>query len=186
MMWKPSEKYIKIPEFLSISKDSINKLLENHSKEGDLVLDVGCGYGKLSKHLSTLGRRVIAIDTNEEVIENLKKEGVNAKVMNAMDLEYDDDSIDLVITDGLFEHFENNEDIKKIVKEQVRVAKGYVINIVPRDIPINVILEKLQFCPKEYRDKDWIAIFKSVVGDKYEVQQVDFFRISAYIIKIKE
>ena len=91
-MWKPSEKYIKIPEFLSISKDSINKLLENHSKEGDLVLDVGCGYGKLSKHLSTLGRRVIAIDTNEEVIENrteiltrLKAAKKVLPIMNALD-----------------------------------------------------------------------------------------------------
>lgn len=178
-MWT---KYLKIPKFFSISREQVNSLLDRYVEKGLTVLDVGCGYGRISKYLHDNDRAVTAIDMEQEMVDTVSKMGIEALLMNAMDLKFDDNKFDVVLTDGLLEHFEDDEDIKKIIREEFRVAKRYIINIVPKDIFINAILEIIQRVPKEYRDKDWMALHKEIAKDN-NVFVVEMDRINAYIIE---
>lgn len=178
-MWT---KYLKIPKFFSISREQVNNLLDKYAKRGSKVLDVGCGYGRISEYLHNNGRIVTAIDMEQEMVDTVKKFGIESYLMNAMDIKFNDNKFDVVITDGLLEHFENDEDIKKIIREEFRVGKKYIINMVPKDIFINKILEIVQRVPKEYRNKNWMALHKEIAGDN-NVFVVEMDRISAYIIE---
>ncbi len=65
------------------------------------VLEIGCGLGPHAKHLSKISGRYDAIDIIEEKIEDAKKdntqENLKFKHMDATNLEYDDETFDIVI-----------------------------------------------------------------------------------------
>ena len=115
----------------------------------------------------------------------LKSKGINAKVMDAANLKFKSRSFDLVFSDGLLEHFKEEEDIRRIVKEQLRVSKKYVINFIPKDNLINIVLEKIQRVPKEYRNREWVRIHKSAFpkGKNYKIYVKELFRLDAFIVK---
>ncbi len=54
-----------VKEYRKIAKKLVSK--------DDIVLEVGCGFGKTSSLLSRIAKKVIGIDKSEEVIENARK-----------------------------------------------------------------------------------------------------------------
>ncbi|RLG58876.1 hypothetical protein DRN86_05090 [Candidatus Geothermarchaeota archaeon] len=61
-----------VKEYRKIAKELVSK--------DDIVLEVGCGFGKTSFLLSKIAKRVVGIDKSKEAIENAKKlEGNNLK-----------------------------------------------------------------------------------------------------------
>lgn len=62
---------------------------------GERILEVGCGTGELAAHLSYLGFRVTAIDSDEESIAAARLLGVDARVANWPD--FSDGSFDAVL-----------------------------------------------------------------------------------------
>ena len=88
------------------------------------VLDVGCGPGFFPMTLGKLGHDVTGIDYNEEMCrvaaQNCDSFGVHAtfRRMDAHDLEFDDDTFDLVISrDVLW----NLDDPERVYEEMYRV-----------------------------------------------------------------
>ncbi len=59
--------------FLYLFK-SLNKILKKEVKYRDILLDIGCGNGYLTKKLSKNFDKTIAIDTSESAIEQAKKD----------------------------------------------------------------------------------------------------------------
>ncbi len=69
-------------------------VLEKEGKTGE-VLNIACGYGLSVKILETLGFKVIRIDINDDYIIEGKKGGLDVQVMNAMALQFPDQSFDI-------------------------------------------------------------------------------------------
>jgi ubiquinone/menaquinone biosynthesis C-methylase UbiE len=117
------------------SVESTEKLVELcHIGEGKFVLDVGCGAGATPIHLvKQYHCKVIGVDISERMVkhcqERAKREGVAAetefRVADAMDLPFDDDVFDAVITESVTAF---PEDKQRAVNEYARVTKpgGYV------------------------------------------------------------
>lgn len=55
-------------------------------KDGELVLDLGCGDGQLSKMLEASGAKVLGIDIDESAVAQARARGVNAIVQDGQSL----------------------------------------------------------------------------------------------------
>jgi len=96
-----------------------------------IVLDVGCGTGTLVSRISEFSKEVIGIDIIEERIEKAKaisrKENVRFHVSDAYSLPLNENSIDVIVSVGVFHHLE----LSKITPELKRVLrKGGTIFII--------------------------------------------------------
>jgi SAM-dependent methyltransferase len=95
---------------------------------------VGSGSGALSIFLSHLGYKIISIDDDKGVLNIARQNNayLNGKVTfqkaDAYRLPFKDNSFDLCFSQGFFEHFDD-EDIRKLVREQLRVAKVIIFSV---------------------------------------------------------
>tara|TARA_B000000475_G_scaffold224680_1_gene188549 strand:- start:5360 stop:6043 length:684 start_codon:yes stop_codon:yes gene_type:complete len=101
------------------------------------VLDLCCGTGWTSNELSKIAVSVNAVDYSEEVIEIAKKKYPKGNLffekMNALDLNFSDESFDTVVSMEAIEHF-SKLDGEKYLSEVVRVLKkdGVFIGSTPQ------------------------------------------------------
>ena len=101
-------------------------------KNGEKILDVGCGSGELILKIAKKGSQVYGIDISEEDINNSKdlarRSNLAAKfqVADALNLPYPDNYFDKIVSSSCLEHF--IDDIKAL-KEMKRVLKpkGYLV-----------------------------------------------------------
>ena len=74
----------------------------NKISADDIVLDLGCGYGRVAFRLSEKAKKVVGIDISKDNIKLAKKSIGNNKrcefyTMDAIDLKFDNNSFDMVI-----------------------------------------------------------------------------------------
>jgi SAM-dependent methyltransferase len=102
-------------------------LLDRELAENNLrVLDVGCGAGNMILHLSRYGS-VVGIDNNPAPLEIAHQRGYDARLSQAEDMPFEDESFDLVTTLDVLEH---TEDDLRILRECHRVcADGGLVAI---------------------------------------------------------
>ena len=101
-------------------------------KSGDRVLDVGCGKGFLLYELlqSEPGLQIDGIDISEYGIEHSKPEiSEFLQVGNAIDLPYDDNSFDLVISINTLHNLYCYE-LEKAFSEIIRVGRNNMYTVV--------------------------------------------------------
>lgn len=102
-------------------------------KKGQIVVDIGCGFGRNSNYLESQGVNAIGININSEELETAKEKAqekeLNTKFIkgNATELPLEDSSCDVVLDTGC-SHMLNSADQIKAEKEQARVIKpgGYL------------------------------------------------------------
>jgi len=119
-------------------QDYVNRLqvneLDKEFLQNKLVLDLGCGHGNFLQACLKLGaKECIGIDYGSKSIDYAKKYSKNLndivfKVGNVYDLEFDDNTFDFIIQNGVFHHLEDED---KAYKEAFRVLKkvekcGYI------------------------------------------------------------
>jgi SAM-dependent methyltransferase len=61
------------------TKETLKFIQERTPSKPTRILEVGCGSGKLAKHLNDLGHEVIAIDSSAKAIEDARQLGVDAR-----------------------------------------------------------------------------------------------------------
>lgn len=103
---------------------------------GKSILDVGCATGDYCLELTKRGFRCTGVDSNVAYVEKAKSKNVEAYVMNASSLDFNDKSFDTIL---LFEVLEHAENPSAILKEAKRIAKRNILITVPN----NTQLEKL-------------------------------------------
>jgi len=94
------------------------------------ILEVGCGTGGNLEILSKFGK-VIGLDNSKDAIEFSRKKGFeNCILGEAENVNYPDESFDLIAALDLLEHIDNEQ---KVLKEFYRVLKkgGYFLITVP-------------------------------------------------------
>ncbi len=110
------------------SRECLEKWLRENCT-GKCVLDYGCGDGDSSLELIRMGAsKVVGIDISDVSVENAKKEaskeGVAGRaqfyVMDAENMEFDDNTFDLIYESGVLHHL----DLQKAYVELSRVLRG--------------------------------------------------------------
>ena len=87
--------------------------------EGEKILDLGCGHGELTQRLSEFECEVRGIDASEEMVHSAIENGINAEVMNAEELTFENE-FDGIISNAAI-HWMN--DIEKVVEGCYRSLK---------------------------------------------------------------
>jgi len=81
-----SSKYSKHASFVSALALPVVDLLD--PKEGEKILDAGCGDGTLALEIAKSGARVECIDASEDMVKKAKESGLSAKVMSVTNMPY--------------------------------------------------------------------------------------------------
>ncbi|NHZ85625.1 MAG: methyltransferase domain-containing protein [Planctomycetia bacterium] len=114
---------VRVKQFLKAEIDfMLNKINRN-----DIVLDLGCGYGRVAIRLLEKAKKVVGIDISKDNIQAAKKiagnnENCEFYTMDAVDLKFDDNSFDTVICvqNGISAF---NVNPVKLINESIRVIK---------------------------------------------------------------
>lgn len=124
---------------ISWSKRRMMKILDKYITNNLVVLDAGSGSGFFSNYFLSKNCKVYSLDYSDKALEITKTltnnmcEGYLKR--DLLDLNLGDEFnefFDIVFSDGLFEHFSEN-DQRKIISNFVRMKKqkGLVITFVP-------------------------------------------------------
>jgi len=90
--------------------------------KGKKVLDVGAGTGRLAVKLSEAGAIVTALDLSEKMLEILKRKSRKIEIVfgDAENLDFEDDSFDIVVGAFLIVHLKNPsiffEEVYRVLK----------------------------------------------------------------------
>jgi len=124
---------------ISWSKRRMMKILDKHVRKGTLVLDAGCGSGFFSDYFIAKGCQVYSLDYSEEALDITRKvtQGKSTKYLKRDLLKEDlrsefNNTFDLIFTDGLLEHFSEQEQ-EQILKTFITMKReqGLIITFVP-------------------------------------------------------
>ncbi len=113
------------------------RLLELTS-EGDILLEAGCGFGKVSAQLGLANRKVAISDFSENILKQAEELFRISKIQLHGSYLFDmtktfplqDGAVDTVWSSGVLEHWTGVEQLP-IVKEMVRISHRSVISFVP-------------------------------------------------------
>ena len=110
--------WVKDRDFLKFFIDSCDIM------DSSFVLDIGCGTGFLSRELSLLAGRVVAVDISPEMLQMATKKSTSSNLIHAYGdaqrLQFYDSSFDLVTMRMSLHHI---EDTDKAISETHRVLK---------------------------------------------------------------
>ncbi|MDD9908754.1 MAG: methyltransferase domain-containing protein [Ahrensia sp.] len=92
-----SESYQRDTGFVSAYGEDVLSWLA--PQPGERILDIGCGDGVLTKKLVDLGAETVGIDASASFIESAKETGIDARLMDAQRLTFEDE-FDAVFTNA--------------------------------------------------------------------------------------
>jgi SAM-dependent methyltransferase len=158
---------------ISISRKEVDDFISIFEWNG-ITLDLGCGYKRISEKISSLGGKVFTLDRERKFRPDILADVKHLPIKNK--------SVDFVVTDGLLEHF-NDDDLIRVLKEEERVFKRRVVNIMPKNIWWNRLLEFFQMTPKVYwKDKDEWNIVSALVFSNVLIGFRGLRRLYVFII----
>jgi ubiquinone/menaquinone biosynthesis C-methylase UbiE len=161
---EPSPKNLaRINEIISLIPNCVNS-----------VLDVGCGDGCIINRLHNAGYESYGVDISSKALSYVK---CRKKRMSCDNLQFKDNSFDLIISSEIIEHLEDTV-FMETLKEMERVTKKYIIISVPYDEFLRSRMTRCLFCKKEHHiynhlrsfsDKDLGNLFKNfrIVDKRY-------------------
>jgi len=105
----------------------------SYAPRAEELLEVACGSSRASVFLAEHGRRVVATDREEALIEELRRrfpvDNLTYRSADAFHLPFADNAFDLVFHSGFFVLFDD-EQIPALLREQARVSRKYVLALV--------------------------------------------------------
>lgn len=108
-------------------------------------LELGCGSGRDSLYLAQRGHRVVATDMDGETLRELQSrfpdQTVSFRPADAKQLDFPDDSFDVVFHNGLWVLFEDDEALVRMAQEQARVARKFAVVLVHNRLNPSLVRE---------------------------------------------
>jgi len=109
-----AKKYNKHADFVSALGMPVVELL--NPQKGEKILDLGCGDGTLALELEKFGAEVVAVDLSEDMVAKSKEKGLNAHVMSATELVYEN-QFDAIFSNAVLHWVKESQlAVKKIHK----------------------------------------------------------------------
>lgn len=107
------------------------KFLLDYIKEGDSVLDLGCGNGRAFRQMQERGAKYIGVDFSEELIKEAKfiHSEADFRIANALQLPFVDEFFDKIYCFAVLHHIPSKQLRKEFMEEAQRVLKpgGFLI-----------------------------------------------------------
>lgn len=194
-LWKVGE-YSEVPEYSNEYFHELQKLIDERCpvawdygknfyyheyqyalgniKEGDVVLDIACGWGQGTELLATKCKKAFGIDIVKEYIEAANsrnsRENVEFQVGNATDIDFPDDSIDYAVSVHTMEHI---DDDKKFLGEISRVLKsdGRFFIEVPLRMKRPFVYNKLPVMPDHVREYYMQELIEKI-SEYFEIEEM--------------
>lgn len=92
--------------------------------KGGLVLDVGCGTGRLAGELEERGFRVVGVDSSKGMLGQMSKGKRGIPVQGvSTSLPFKSDKFDLVVSIAVFHHLIYKKRVAETIREMARVAR---------------------------------------------------------------
>lgn len=119
----------------------------------DRVLEVGCGRGHLTQAIAARGVDIVGVDANPQAHDVAESDLV--RHMYAEDLEFEDETFDVVLSVHAIEHIPN---LTQALAEMTRVLVpgGTAVHVYPAEpiqglyaIPTSIILHRTPFKARE-------------------------------------
>lgn len=133
--YRDNDSAIEMNRYVEIHRDFFSSILSERPKK---ILEAGCGPAIFSIYLSCFGAHLdfqcAAVDNDKEIIKIAKKNNrflmgnVQFVIGDIKRLPFDDLAFDLSFSQGVLEHFSNDE-IELILDEQLRVAKTVLFSV---------------------------------------------------------
>ncbi|RXJ93529.1 SAM-dependent methyltransferase [Malaciobacter molluscorum] len=101
-----ANKYKKHANFVSNLALPVVELL--NPKEGEKILDLGCGEGTLALEIKKSGAEVIGVDLSENMVEKTKSKGIEASVKSVTNLDFQN-QFDAVFSNAVLHWVKNSE-----------------------------------------------------------------------------
>ena len=181
--WNDKKSWLWILRFTPTYKKVVKMFKAISLPKDAKILDAGCGTGKLASFWLNEGYDVLGVDISDGALAITKNKGVRVTKADIMKgLPFEDNSFDLVYSDGLLEHFVDPE---PILTELFRVSKKYILTFVPRISLLKTVVDTVVPPPKEYKKKDseWIElheIFKPV-----DIESERLFTVLGILCEVK-
>jgi len=86
--WNPADYARKAPYVAELGMPVVELL---DPQPGERILDLGCGDGLLTEKLAAMGCEVVGVDASAEQVEGAKARGLDARVMDAAALTFDNE-----------------------------------------------------------------------------------------------
>ena len=109
-------------------------ILDNISKDAEVILDLGCGEGITLEKICTIfnGRRIIGIDIDNENIAICRERGLPATKGDVYHIDMPDESLDCCILSEVIEHLDDPKSAFLEIKRVLRPG-GRLIVVFPND-----------------------------------------------------
>lgn len=156
-----AERYARNARFVSDLGAPVLELL--NPRPGERILDLGCGDGALTKKLVAAGAVVVGIDASSDMIAQACTEGLDARVMDAHNIVFDDDPFDAVFSNAAMHWMTDPEAVLKgvvgclrpggrLVAEfggmgNVAAIRTAIIAVLARDYGIETTLKSVWYFP---------------------------------------
>ena len=169
------------------------KMLTEHLRPRDKVLELGCGTGYFTSALAKTGAQITAIDISPDLLrvarEKCARPNVSFEIQNAYSLSYGDETFDAVVGSSVLHHLEVDSalrEIHRVLKRggSIRFTEPNMMNpqiAVQKNIPPIkrrwAILPMKQLSFGGHCDAKW----RRVASLKYRSEPFDFLhpRVSA-------
>ena len=123
--WNP-ETYARNARFVSDLGSPVVELLA--PKPGERILDLGCGDGVLTRKLVDLGCEVVAVDSSAPLIEAATALGLDARVMSAEALVFDNE-FDAVFSNAVLHWIKRADPVIAGVRRALKPGGRFVAEL---------------------------------------------------------
>jgi len=166
------------------SENSLSVLVEKgvlieavNPKEGEAILDLGCGTGRITAQIFEFNKTVVGVDLSDQMLEVARKKLPEASFIQAdiLSLPFADNSFDKVVSSLVFQFL---PDIEKPLKEVSRVLNPggtlFITDFI-KDAPLDWSNVKYQ---KE-------KIFKGSIGELSKFRSAKEYEETANLVGLK-
>lgn len=143
----------------------VSYLIEQYIEPGQLILDMGCGNGRVADLVDEIKARYIGIDVSEKLVNVAQQLRPQHKFYtgNMLKTEFEDNTFDHILMIASFHHLPGKEMRLVALEETKRIVKprGYIIMT-------NWNLHRLKFASLRYK-----FLWKKIIGqNKMDINDV--------------
>ena len=154
------------------------------------VMEAGCGTGLMAGYLQKKGLDVTALDLSKKVLDYANEIASQSKVIlpckyeqgDILNLNYKNKTFDVVYSNGVMEHFNDNE-IISILKQEMKISKYVIFGIPSTYFGMN---EKMLGNERGLTLKEWKKLIEKANGRIIEQTSFHYYKLYRRIFEVKK